>query len=285
MPTTSGQGIDGMRARAASETRAAASPISWIALTMARRMGISVPRSTRLRPAARRSTSRAAFSMCCARTRSSAGCFAGSRGMEGSCLPEHLVTEVPGALHRCAQINGAPDHLRELDLHAGQGHQARRSSRQELDEHVYIACGSEPVSALGRGGPQDAAEERQAGDAVPAAEIRNAVLGEVDAVDEHDVLLKLYRQWPRTTLRERRSTSRRGVHVSATPRGRRLAARHFWELSGGGGGWLTLERAGARTRGMGMLFGARNGCIRKRDSGRRARGARRGRRGARPRRW
>src|SRR4051812_39107039 len=140
MPTICSHGSFGDVARAFVETRLAASPISWMQLTTARRNIGSVSRFGRERPDANASASLAAQSMCVRRTLSSASSSGGD--IQVLRLLEHLLTKQRGEIPSSPKIHLNSQSPGQLRHHPANVEQADAPSRLKFDEQIQVAVGS-----------------------------------------------------------------------------------------------------------------------------------------------
>lgn len=60
--------------------------------------------------------------------------------------PDNLVAKVAAEILRRSQVHLEADHLRELDLHAGNSQQSRNMLRIELDQEIHVAVRAEIVA-------------------------------------------------------------------------------------------------------------------------------------------
>jgi len=80
---------------------------------------------------------------------------------------------VPAELSWCPEVDLPTQDAAQLELHRGELQEARASARLELDEHVHVAVGPEPVS-------QHRSEQGQPTNAMLLAESRHRILQHVD---------------------------------------------------------------------------------------------------------
>lgn len=111
----------------------------------------------------------------------------GSRGIEGLGLADDLAPEVTRQVLRRQKIYLPAEHFAQLHEHAADVEEAHAGAGGELDQHVDVAGGAESVAAFGSRLAQDAAEDAELLDAVAAAEVRDLVVGKINAVDFHVV--------------------------------------------------------------------------------------------------